>query len=123
MNTLGILMLCYVSINGQSSWVEGREVKELKPQNHAERSLFVPTSGAQAFVVETNNCRYLEDPVQGYERMLASREIDTIKIGNKDWCLIDEWGKQQCAFDTLEQCLRRMEKLSYCEPNKEKTSE
>ena len=115
----GILMACYVLVSpGKFDWVEGREVKELRGTTQgAERSLFAPSNGQPVMIVETNGCKYLEDPVEGYRRMLASRKVDTIKVGSKAWCLVDEWGKQQCTFDTMEQCLRRMDRLSYCEPN------
>lgn len=119
---MSILMACYIAISpGQYQWVEGREVATLKAGKLLqERSYFVPTDAKiPATAVETNDCKYLEDPVLATVRELEARKIDAIKVGNRAWCHVDEYGRQICTYDTMQQCLKVMKRGDYCEPNKE----
>lgn len=116
----GIAMLCYILIApGVYDWVAGHETRALKAGKLGqERALFVPDDGKLvARAVETNDCRYLEDPVYAQIRELEARKIDAIKTGNSAWCHVDGWGRQTCTYDSMEQCLKVMKRGDYCEPN------
>ena len=118
----GIAIKCFVMIStvtGAWDWVHGRETYEYNSKLGKEMIYFSPNDGGPMRKVNSNDCQYTEDPVFAKIRELDARKIDRIKVGRKAWCLVDEWGRQQCTFDTMEQCMKRMDNLSYCEPNEE----
>jgi hypothetical protein len=107
----GILIACYVLVGQQYAWVNGREIGEKGD------SILFAANGRQAEYVNDNNCKYLEDPVQGYSRMLKvlernknsmdelQKKIDKISTGNRPWCLVEpDYGRRTCTYDTWEQC-------------------
>lgn len=115
----GILMSCYIALaGGQYDWVQGREVKALKHGKLLqERSYFVPTAKElQARAVETNDCKYLEDPVQSYQRQLEAKKTKPA-TGSAEWCLVDNWGATTCTYSSWRACMGRANRGEYCEFN------
>jgi hypothetical protein len=118
----GILIMCYVQVSpGQYDWVKGREVA-------GDELILFKADGRKAEYVNSNNCKYLEDPVTAYAWMLEQKEqmnretasatkenIDKRTTGDKQWCLVDEYGRRRCTYKTMQECLQRIDKLSYCE--------
>lgn len=116
----GILMSCYVALaGGQYDWVVGHETAILKAGKLGqERSYFVPTAAnIPARAVETNDCKYLEDPVLATVRQLEAKKIGAIKTGNAEWCHVDNYGHQTCTYANVASCMRRAARGEYCEPN------
>jgi len=131
---VGILIACFVLLNGVEVQVKGREVQEL---GH-DYSLMVPLDAKlPAMKVRLNNCDYLEDPVKGYQRLLeqqaaankaaaadkakwASRKPQAVQRvlpkeqfqptqqGEAEYCLVDDWNFQACFYSTLEVCMKVM---------------
>lgn len=118
MNTYGILMLCYLMLDGQLTPVKGRQTAD----RGAQTVLFYPDADhLPAREVELNNCSYLEEPEAAAKRMLAEAAVmqaeseanqkelraavDKIITGNKPWCRFDGWGRGTCLYDSMEHCL------------------
>lgn len=116
----GIAMLCYILIApGVYDWVAGHETRALKAGKFGqERALFVPNEAKmRAVAVETNDCRYLENPELAMLRELEAMKVDAIKVGDRQWCHVDGWGRQTCTYDTPEQCMKKVKRGEYCEQN------
>lgn len=126
----GILVACYVQIYaGHWGWLEGREIGE-----RGDKIYFI-ADGHQAEYVNNNDCNYLEDPVKAYERVMKQKEvlkqqerqhmkenhektqkvIDKHTIGELPWCLVDEYGRRKCIYMEQSDCLKDMNRISFCQ--------
>lgn len=132
---IGIAMKCYILINASSGlygWMQGREMKELRAGAQGqERSLFRPDDNElQTQAVNTNDCQYLEDPIEGYKRLLdqqeveqeQERKIDKIVEGEQRYCIVDaDYGQLKCQYSSWEQCQSVHKKRGeYCIDRKSK---
>lgn len=123
MSAFGVLIMCYVAVQpGQYEWVKGRDI------GSNDEVVMFKAPGRKAEFVNGNNCKYLENPVQVYVKMLKQKNawdrevagakkkmVDKRTVGNKPWCLVDEYGRRRCMYNSMSECLQRVDKLSYCE--------
>lgn len=130
---MGILIACYLFINGHEVRVEGREVRELG----SDYSLILPLDKSKpAFKARLNDCEYLEDPVRAYKRWRTEAEtlraateadkkywhgvqkqlkspkqpakIKPTEAGDAKYCLVEDAETTACFYSTLDACLKVM---------------
>lgn len=130
---IGIAIKCYIAAGSLVGWYTGLEVQDYVGQSAGKqvegynyKDILFAFDGMR-MRVNSNDCLYLEDPVKAYAKVLeyqervqrtiakAKKEIDKITTGNKPWCLVDEYGRRRCLYDTMERCLIKQDKLQYCE--------
>lgn len=121
----GILMICYMMVDGKEVAVKGRQTAD----RGIHDALFYPDAEhLPAVVVPLNSCKYLEQPETAAVRMLAqdkeyakiqqenaawlAKGVDKIIEGDKDWCRFDGYGRGNCVYDSMEQCLAAVQKMA-----------